>query len=731
MHSITGSRLWATALLAGLALGSSATAAPIETTYSTIDLIAEQTTLPADGGTVTVGFYLEPKPNWHAYWSNPGDAGLPPSIRWSLPEDFAATELRFPVPHIIPFVDLVTYGFEEPILLLSEIAVPAGLAPGEPVHLQGRASWVVCDDRLCVPENASVSLSLPVGDGGDDMAQAERFAAARAKLPAPVDWPAQFERLNDTVQVAVRMPESAVGPSAPYLFVGARDLVEYGQQSVSFAPRGVVFSMEAARRVNEATEFPALLSFTDGSGVSRAFSFNVQQGTGAAAALTDGTGTALTPPVRSFGGLSLGLALIFAFIGGVVLNLMPCVFPILSMKALSLVKMSHTDQRIAAQSGLLYTAGILVAFTLVGGGLVALREAGQAVGWGFQMQTPAVNLGLGLLMLAIALNLFGVFEIGARLVGAGQTLTAGGERKAAFFTGLLAVLVATPCTAPFMAGALGYALVQPAAVALSIFLLLGLGLACPYLLLSFVPSLERVMPKPGPWMATFKNILAFPMLATAVWLFWIIGKQLGVDSMAVGLVAALCFTFAVWAYGRVFQARRPYAWRAAAAAGLAATVLIGARIEDYRAAPAGLSDTGAGTLGQLELEHFTPERVTGYIDSGQPVFLYFTADWCVSCKVNERVALASDAVGAAFKERGIKVVEGDWTREDPLITDWLDRYGRVGVPLYLYFPQGSSLDEPTVLPQILLPEIVVDTIAAADAGAVVAGVGFEPTTFGL
>ena len=348
---------------------------------------------------------------------------------------------------------------------------------------------------------------------------------------------------------------------------------------------------------------------------------------------------------------------------------------------------------------------------------MALREAGQAVGWGFQLQSPAVNLALGLLMLGIALNLFGVFEIGTRIMGAGQTLTAGGERRAAFFTGLLAVVVATPCTAPFMAGALGYALVQPAAVALSVFLALGLGLAFPYLLLSYVPAAGRVLPKPGPWMATFKNVLAFPMLATAVWLFWVIGKQLGVDSMTVALVAALSFAFAVWAYGRVAHARRPYAWSAAALVGLAGAVLIGLRIEDYRAAPVSLSGTDAGTLGQLELERFTPERVTGYIDAGEPVFLYFTADWCVSCKVNERVALATDSVGEAFNERGIKVVEGDWTSEDPLITQWLDRYGRVGVPLYLYFPVGSSLDNPTILPQILLPEIVIDTIAAADANA--------------
>ena len=715
--SITVRRFRATVLLTGLIATGPAIAAPITTTYSTVDLIAEQASLPVGGGTVTLGFYLEPNPGWHAYWRNPGDAGLAPTMRWELQEGFEAAPFQFPVPHVLPFIDLITYAYEEPLLLISDVAVPAGLAPGDSVQLQGRASWVVCDDELCVPENTTLSLTLPVGDGGPDAAQAERFVAAREKLPETVDWPAQFERLDGIVRIAIETPEAATEARDPYLFIAERNLVEYGRQSISFTPRGAVVSMDSARRMTEATGFSALLTFTGDDGALQAFSFNVQEGGDVPAGVLGGAGGGLVPAAQSYSGLSFGLALLFAFIGGIVLNLMPCVFPILSMKALSLVKMSHTDRRVAAQSGLLYTAGILVAFALIGGALVALREAGQAVGWGFQLQSPAVNLTLGLLMLGIALNLFGVFEIGTRIMGAGQTLTAGGERRAAFFTGLLAVVVATPCTAPFMAGALGYALVQPVAVALSVFLALGFGLAFPYLLLSHVPAAGRVLPKPGPWMATFKNMLAFPMLATAVWLFWVIGKQLGVDSMTVALVAALSFAFAVWAYGRVAHARRPYAWSAAAVAGLAGAVLIGLRIEDYRAAPVAQSGIDAGTLGQLELERFTPERVTGYIDAGEPLFLYFTADWCVSCKVNERVALATDTVGDAFNERGIKVVEGDWTREDPLITQWLDRYGRVGVPLYLYFPAGSSLDNPTILPQILLPEIVIDTIAAADANA--------------
>ena len=321
-------------------------------------------------------------------------------------------------------------------------------------------------------------------------------------------------------------------------------------------------------------------------------------------------------------------------------------------------------------------------------------------------------------MVAIGLNLAGVFEIGTRTMGLGQGLTAANERRASFFTGALAVVVATPCTAPFMAGALGFALVQPVPVALVVFLALGLGLALPYLALTLMPALGRWLPKPGPWMATFRHVLAFPMLATALWLFWVIGRQLGATAMAVALLAALFLGFALWAFGQSAGAGRPLTWRLAAVAGLAACIAAGAGVSERQGetgASASAASGPAHRLGKLALLNFTPERVVAHLESNTPVFVYFTADWCISCKVNERVALATDAVGDAFNERGIKVVEGDWTAEDPIITAWLAKYDRAGVPLYLYFPAGSSLDDATVLPQVLLPTIVINAIDAADA----------------
>lgn len=717
-------RTIALALAAMVALASAQSAvsadASAQTRHSKVALAAEHASLPAAGGTVTVGLHLEPDRGWHAYWTNPGDAGLPATLRWTLPEGFTAAEPRYPAPHVIPFGDLVTYGFDEPILLLVDITVPAGLTESR-IALAAKARWVVCDDELCVPEQASLSLTLPVGDGGVQPARAEEFAAARAKLPATVDWPARFEASGEDVRVAVRTPGATSGMRDAYLFVGRKHLVRYARQEVSFAPNGVVFAMRAGARLRGVDAFPAVLAFKDEAGAQQAVWLDVRAGADLTGLVAGGgepaAGTTSTGAAAASADMSFGLALLFAFLGGVILNLMPCVFPILSMKALSLANTAGGDRRTAKESGLLYTAGIMVAFAAIGALLLILRARGAQVGWGFHLQTPTVNLALALLMLAIALNLAGVFEFGTRLAGVGSGLVAGGERRAAFFTGLLAVLVAAPCVAPFMATALGYAVTQPAPVALAVFLALGLGLAFPYLLLSWVPALGRALPRPGPWMGTFRTLLAFPMFGAAVWLLWVIGGQLGVDAMAVGLLAGLALGFALWAFGRVFGNAKPWAWRGAAAVGVVAAVALGWKM------PAFESTAGAGhagTLGQLELEPFTPERVTGYLDAGQPLFLYFTADWCVSCKVNERVALASDAVGEAFHARDVKVVEGDWTNEDAVITEWLHRYGRVGVPLYLYFPRGATLDTAAVLPQILVPDVVINAVDAADASAAAA-----------
>lgn len=678
--------------------------------HTTFDIVSEHSSLPRDGGEVTLGFQIKPDPNWHLYWLNPGEAGQQARIKWELPAGFSVTELKFPTPHLIPFGDLNTYGFEEPVILLSTLKVPAIQGSNENLTLTGRASWVVCDDRICVPEKAGISLTLPVGDGAANPSLVSHFTNARAALPRAVTWPAKMDVQNDRLSASISLPENAGDIEDPYLFISERGLVKYDSQVSRLTSSSIHFTMDAGKKAAEIQTSDAVLSYISAAGEPQAVILKM-----AKAPIALG----VAPGPGDSGGLSLPGAILFAFIGGLILNLMPCVFPILSMKALGLVKMAHADRKSVRESGLLYTAGIAVTFLVIACILIGLRSAGQAVGWGFQMQSPLMNFIFGLLLVAISLNLFGIFEFGSSIPGVGQKYTQGSERRSAFFTGLLAVIVATPCTAPFMAGALVFVLAQPIYMALIVCLALGLGLAFPYLLLSFVPGLSKMLPGPGAWMVTFKSVLGFPMMITALWMFWLIGRQLGVDSMSVAILSAILFGVALWAYGKRAFASRKFGWGFSAILALVVSLAMGTQIQTLATdTRQWVAKSGASLkLGSLDVENFTPERVANYVTSGQPLFVYFTADWCISCKVNEKIALSTKGVATAFKKRGIKVIEGDWTSENPVITEWLARYDRVGVPLYLYFPKGTSLDSPVILPQILLPKIVIDAVREADSRA--------------
>ena len=541
-------------LVVSLGLVTLASAAPTKTRYSTIDLVAETASLPVDGGTVAIGFFIEPDATWHAYWSNPGDAGMEPSIAWELPEGFSVGAFEFPTPHLLPFGDLNTYGYEEPILLVAELTVPDGLNAGDSIDLAGKARWVVCDDNVCVPERADVMLTLAVGDAAPDPTTAELFATASAKLPVAVDWPAQFDVRSDKVTIEIAAPDLPASLEDAYLFVESRTLVRYGTQSAGFTRAGMSFVMDAGRNAADEEAAQAVLVFTDNNGDHQAVALDLTRAAGPLAAATG------TQAAAAGGGVGFWEAAFYAFLGGIILNLMPCVFPILSMKALSLVNMAKQDQRAARESGLVYTLGVLVAFAVIGFAILGFRAAGNAVYWGFQFQNGPVNMLVAMLMVVIGLNLLGVFEVGTRMMGVGQELTQGGERRAAFFTGVLAVVVATPCGAPFMATAIGFAFQQTSAILVTIFLALGFGLAFPYLLLSFVPDIGKKLPKPGQWMETFKHFLAFPMFLAALYFFWVGGRVLGVSSMFAGLVTALALSFALWAYGKGAMARKKGAW---------------------------------------------------------------------------------------------------------------------------------------------------------------------------
>ncbi|MDG1707884.1 MAG: thioredoxin family protein, partial [Emcibacteraceae bacterium] len=379
------------------------------------------------------------------------------------------------------------------------------------------------------------------------------------------------------------------------------------------------------------------------------------------------------------------------------LNLMPCVFPILSLKAMSVLELSRKDPSEARMSGIIYTAGVMVSFAVVGA-LVSLLS----LGWGFHMQMPIVNFVLGLLMVAIGLNLLGVYEFGSSFMGIGQNLVQNGSsRKTTFFTGVLAVVVATPCTAPFMAGALGYAFLAGGVSGMIIFIALGFGLAFPYLLICYVPAFRNAMPRPGLWMDTLKNILGLPMLATALWLFWIMGNQLGVNAMTMAVGASLLLGFSLWG-----SQKQTAAWKGFAALSMIGVLVTGYSLATQKVTASTIESNESG----LNSVAFSSDGLQKALDSDQAVFVYFTADWCVTCKLNERVALSQTEVHEAFENKDVTVMVGDWTNQNPDITKTLQSYGRIGVPLYLYFPEGRDLNNPDILPQILTPSTVIEAL---------------------
>jgi thiol:disulfide interchange protein len=628
--------------------------------------LAAESARPAAGSSVTLALVMTPRPGWHGYWSNPGDAGLGARVKWRLPTGARAGPLRYPVPGRLTIQGLMNYVYEGEHALLVDLAVPPGLAPGAGLPVRGRIDYLVCTDKICVPESADLALNLAVGDGTGRPDPA--FDAYRRALPQPLREAGRFERRGGAFRLAVPLP-AAVAVEEPYFFPLTEAALRYAApQAVSRRGHWLIVETEAGDEAPGAVE--GVLRIGPGSGL-------------AVRAAPGPVGPSGAPVEAAAARAEIGMgavlaALAGALVGGLLLNIMPCVFPILSLKAMSLAR-AGGDEQAARREALAYAAGAILACLALGALLLAVRAGGAAVGWAFQLQDPRVILFLLLLVSAIALNLAGLFELpslGGRLSGG---------RAGAFATGALAAFVATPCTGPFMGAALGAALVLPAAASLAIFAGLGLGLALPFLLLGYVPALRRRLPRPGPWMVRFRHILAVPMALTAVGLAWILARQTGLPGLAVGLGAVAILALLLgWA-------RRRHAWRAlvpAALAGAAAILLLPAASEPARA-------RAGGSLGA---EPFSEARLAELRAARRPVFVYFTADWCLTCKVNEAAVLDQDEVAAAFRDGGTAVLVGDWTRGDAAIGRFLEKQGRSGVPLYLFYPPGRNAE---TLPQIL------------------------------
>lgn len=644
-------------------------------------LVAETTT-PAAGSTVTLAIRFQPKPKWHGYWQNPGDAGFGGKFEWTLPKGVSAGEPAYPVPTRLVIAGLMNHVFEEEHALLVPLTIAPDVAKGTRLALKLRGDWLGCTDEICVPQGGDMAIDLTVGDGSITPASRAQFDGWRAKLPRPLGAQANFQIVGKQARFAIPFPQAAE-LSDPWLFAATEDAVSYvTPQKIS--RNGDMLVIETDAGGTPFTTFEGVLTI----GKDKGLLIKAVPGT----VPTAGTPIAALAKTESspIGLIAILLALGGALLGGLILNIMPCVFPIISLKALSLAK-AGGDETVARREALAYAAGVILVCVGLGAALLGLRAGGSAVGWAFQLQEPRVILVLLVLVTAIAFNLAGLFELGALSVS-GKLATASGT-SGAFWTGALAAFIATPCTGPFMGAALGAALVLPTAAALAIFAGLGLGLALPFLLLGYLPAFRRMLPKPGAWMETMRHILSVPMFLTALALVWLLGRQAGVNAMSIGLGAAMLATLALWWFGRRQVGGKGGGW--VAVAGVILMMAGGAAILPNAGVQAQVP------LGESASTHmpFDEAKLAALRAEGRPVFLYFTADWCVTCKVNEKAAIERAEVVEAFKAKNVAVMVGDWTNADAKITRFLNSRSVSGVPLYLYYPKGAN--EPQTLPQVL------------------------------
>jgi thiol:disulfide interchange protein DsbD len=655
------------------------------------------------------------RPHWHTYWKNPGDSGLPTEINWTLPAGVKADPIVWPVPTLIDVGGVTNYGFQDDVLLLVKITPPADLAG--PLALVASANWLVCDD-VCIPEDGKFSLSLPVGPAAKPADGATRalFDKARQAVPMESPWPTRFGLAKSgdptlIVEVKGLKPDTI---SNVYFFPAEwGPVASMAKQSASVTADGIRIPLKKGdAKGGPPQQLSGTLVLTEktGDGVHRQ-AFDV-------AAKLDPSFVPTAQPIAAAGGeqLSFAEALLFALIGGLILNLMPCVFPVLAMKAAAFARLAGHEKSAMRRDGLAYTAGVLVSFAAMAAAVVALRASVGEVNWGFQFQSPIFSLLIAYLFFVVGLNLSGLFEVGGNFAGVGQGLTARSGATGAFFTGVLAVVVATPCTAPFMAAALGFALSQPAPQTVAVLLAMGLGLALPYLALAMTPALQRLMPRPGAWMDRLRQFLAFPMYASAVWMIWVLTQQTGPDGVIYALGGMILIAFAIWLLrlgnqGGTASSIGGWLRRGLAAAAVLLAFAAAFKIEDSPATAASASGGPATGVSFDGWDHYSRARMTEAAAAGKPVFVDFTAAWCITCLVNERVALETTATRKAFEQAGAVKLKGDWTNRDPEITSLLKELGRAGVPLYLYWAPGA--DRPKILPQVLTEALIVSELTSS------------------
>ena len=678
-------------LLAWLApsLASAAESNVQRSPRATVSLVSDYAAV-TPGQELRIGLRQRLAPHWHTYWKNPGDAGSPPSIAVTAPDGASVGEIAWPGPDRFIVGPAASYGYENEIVFPLALRVPNDAQAGSQLRLDANADWVVCE-KECIPEQGKFQLTLPVEasarPASDDILVA--FKTADARQPQPSSWKATASAGESTLQLVVK--GAGISPrsvSAALYFPDSWGIVDHVAPQALEVEEGVLRLMTTKGQGYAPGPSAGLLAITDGGGQKRWFALDLTPAAASAAA------SAADAPST----LPLWQMAWFAFLGGLILNLMPCVFPVLAIKATAVAGMAGGEQRAVRLSGMFYTLGVLAAFMALALALLAVRAAGGAVGWGFQFQSPLFVTALCWLMLAIGLNLSGVFEVGSALAGAGQELAGRKGHAGSFFTGLLAVVVATPCTAPFMGAAIGSALLAPAHVSLVVFAMMGIGLALPFLLLGMVPSIARRLPRPGRWMVTLRQGMAFPMYATAAWLLWVLAQQAGETGLRLALAGSVLVGLAGWLVGLgQHGAGRPWWPRGGALAGVAG--LAGLMVTLHASAPSAAPASAQAS----QAEPYSAERLAALRAEGKPVFVNMTAAWCITCLVNERTTLSSAAVQQAMRERGVVYLKGDWTNRDPAITAFLQSFGRDGLPFYAFYPAGK---EPAVLPPVLTQAIV-------------------------
>jgi thiol:disulfide interchange protein len=693
------------ALAAVLTVAAHAQSAVVKTDEVRAELVAHAPEGLSAGKPLWLGLVIEHAPHWHTYWKNPGDSGLPTTLSWQLPAGVTAGEIAWPTPQRLPIGPLVNYGYEGKLLL----PVPAEVASdfkGDSLNVKLSAQWLVCKD-VCIPQQGEFALRVPAK--ATTAAHAALFNAAWDAQPKDAaEAKVSAELVDDAkiLRVAIGGLPAALQGKELSFFAEAAGVIDHAAK-IKGTWDGNTWRADvpiSPQRFESPQKMHAVLT-APGQAAGTRVDMKIA---GAWPALTppapvaetSTSASAIAPPPPDFG---FGVALLFAFIGGALLNLMPCVFPILSLKVLGFAGHAHS-RRALVGGGLAYTAGVVLSFVALAALLIALRAGGEQIGWGFQLQSPGFVAALAVLFTMIALNLAGLFEFGSVLPSGLASARLRHPLADSFLTGVLAVAVASPCTAPFMGAALGFAFTLPAAQSLLLFAVLGLGMALPYLSMSAWPAVARAMPKPGAWMATFKTVMAFPMLATVVWLVWVLGQQTSIDGAAALLAVLVALAFALWAWGRIDSTR--FARAAWSTLGVA---LLGASIawalptwREAQAAPTAASSTE-------RWQAWSPERVASLNAEGRTVFVDFTAAWCVTCQVNKRSTLNDAGLMADMDTARVVLLRADWTRRDATISNELSRLGRNGVPVYAIYRPGQS--QPTLLPELLSVSTVRDALA--------------------